>query len=279
MALLLAAPALAARELRPGMAHRAAYADLADLALAAPVVLAARVHSVVRVGRRNAPGLAPGVRRYLVRADVQAALVAPGPVPARVEYLWDVASPDRPDIDDEDALLFLAPDPAAPDRFRLVSPVAQLAADPGLETRVRAILKAAHAAPPPPARVTAVTRASVTPGDVPGASSTQIFADTADGRPVSLVVSTHPGAAKRWGAALGDAIGDDVAPPPRDTIAWYRLACGLPAKLPEAATADLDEGARATAAADYAFVLKDLGSCGRSPANEASSTPTDAQSG
>jgi hypothetical protein len=274
--LLVAAPASAQAD-RPDVAHVAAYADLADLALAAPVVLSAHVHAVVRVGRKSAPDLAPGVRRYLVRADVDGALLAPGPVPARVEYLWDVDAAPRPDIDDKLVLLFLAPVPGRADQFRLVSPRAQIAATPALEERVRAILLQSRD-PRLGHRVTGVARAFTTPGTVPGAETTQLFLKTADATPVSLVVTARPPEPKHYGVSFGDTIDPDAPPPAPDTLGWYYLACGLPPALPPEATVELEEGARATVRADYAFVLARLGPCARTPA-EASSTPTDAQSG
>jgi len=276
-AALLAAPAHAAAD-RPGVAHASAYADLADLALAAPVVLAARVRATIRVPRKSAPGLADGARRYLIRADVARAIVAPGPVPSRIEYLWDVASETRPDIDDRDVLLFLKPVAGRSDQFSLVKPQAQIAADAGLEARVRTILKEAHAAPAH--KAVTVTRAFTVPGSVPGEAETQIFLASDASLPTSLVIVSRPGEAKRWTSASGDTIDTDAPPPARDTLAWYTLACGLPRALPPAAVADLDAAARAMAAADYAFVLAQLGPCrGAPPSKEASSTPTETVSG
>lgn len=276
-ALLAATPAYARPDDRPGLARVTAYADLADLALAAPVVVAVRIHAFVRVGRKDAPGLAPGSRRYLVRADVERAVVAPGPVPSRIEYLWDVPSPTRPEIDDQDALLFLAPVAGKPDQFRLVRPGAQIAANAALEARVRTILTEARNAPV--RKAVEVTRAFTVPGSVPGEAETQIFLKTDASVPISLVIVSRPGEAKRWTSATGDTIDTDAPPPARDTLAWYTLACGLPRAVPPAATAELDEGQRATVAADYAYVLNALGPCRGAPPKEASSTPTDKVSG
>ena len=276
-ALALSSPAVARGGDRPGLAHVTAYADVADLALAAPVVIVARIHATVRVSRRAAPGLAEGARRYLVHANVDRAILAPGPVPGRIEYLWDVQSPDRPDIDDRPVILFLAPVPGRTDQFRLVKPNAQVAADAGLEARVRTILKEARGPAAPSAKAVAVTRAFTVPGAVPGEAETQIFLQAQGAQPTSLVVLSRPGEPKRWTASFGDTIDTDAPAIKRDTLAWYALACGLPRALPADATAELDEGERATVAADYAFVLKDLGPC-RTP-KDASSTPTDKVSG
>jgi len=275
-ALLAVAPA-SAQQQRPGLAHVSAYADLADLALAAPVVVSAKVHAFVRVPKKEAPGLPEGARRYLVRADVDAALIAPGALPSRIQYLWDVPSNVRPDIDDKPVLLFLAPVKGRADQFRLVSPRAQVAATPALDTQVRAILKQARD-PALGHRVTGVTRAFTTPGSVPGEEQTQIFLKTADAAPVSLIVTTRPGEAKRYGVAFSETIDPDAPPATKGTLGAYYLACGLPPHLPAEAIADLDDEAKATVAADYAFVLTQLAACGRT-GTDASSKPTEAQSG
>ncbi|HYZ48303.1 MAG TPA: hypothetical protein VE567_05345, partial [Sphingomonas sp.] len=60
---------------------------------------------------------------------------------------------------------------------------------------------------------------------------------------------------------------DEAAKPPaRDTLLWYRLACGLPRALPDEAVADLDGAAAEAARADYGYVLEQLGPCTRNRA-------------
>jgi hypothetical protein len=53
------------------------------------------------------------------------------------------------------------------------------------------------------------------------------------------------------------------APPARDTLAWYRLACFLPRTLAPAANVSASPADKAQAGADYAYVLEQLGPCGR----------------
>ena len=48
------------------------YADLADLALAAPIAAHVRVVGADRLSEREAPNVRPGYRRFLVEADVVA---------------------------------------------------------------------------------------------------------------------------------------------------------------------------------------------------------------
>ncbi len=262
---------------RPTLAQPGGFADLAEATLAARAILVGKVRAVVRVPNRDADGLAPNARRYLVRVEVARAILAPGAVPGRIEYLWDAASPRRPEIDDKTVLLFLTPSEGRPDQFRLVRG-GQVADTPAAEATTRALVTDARDPVVGGRRVTGVSKAFTVPGSVPGEAETQIFLKTANAQPISLVVVSRPGEAKHYSAAFGDTIDEAAGPVKANTLAWYYLACGLPRTLPDEATAELDEGQRGTVVADYTFVLKALGPCGRT-SNEASSTPTEAQSG
>ena len=98
---------------------------------------------------------------------------------------------------------------------------------------------------------------------VPGEGETQVFLQTADQRPVSLSVLRRPGEEPRWAVALSEIVDEAAGPPPRDTLLWYRLACGLPRALPPRSTAALAPGDAEIAQADYRFVLAALGPCVR----------------
>jgi hypothetical protein len=58
-------------------------------------------------------------------------------------------------------------------------------------------------------------------------------------------------------------VDDSAAAPKRDTLLWYRLACALPAGLPDSAVADQSPEDAAAARDDYKVVLTGLGACGR----------------
>lgn len=264
---------------RPGLAPTGGFAELAGLTLASKAVIVGHVRSVVRVPRAAQQDLEPGARRYLVRVDVKRAILAPGEIPGRIEYLWDAPSARRPAIDSADVLVFLQPVPGKVDQFRLVSAGAQIADTPETEAAVRKL--AAQARDPKLAgrRVTGVSKAFTVPGSVPGEAETQIFLKTAGSEPISLVVVSRPGEAKHYSAAFGDTIDEGAGPVAPGTLAAYYLACGLPRVLPDEAVAELDEGQKATVAADYAFALKAIGKCGAAPTKDASSQPTDATSG
>src|SRR5690349_3704796 len=66
------------------------YADLADLALVAPVVAHVRIASVDRLSDEEAPTVRAGHRRFLVETDIAALIRGPSEMPARVRYVVDL---------------------------------------------------------------------------------------------------------------------------------------------------------------------------------------------
>ena len=70
------------------------------------------------------------------------------------------------------------------------------------------------------------------------------------------------GAPIAWGASFSEVAGDS-APPRRETLAWYRLACFLPPVLPTAANLSESAEDRAQAEIDYRLVIAGLGPCPR----------------
>src|SRR3546814_7827257 len=96
---------------------------------------------------------------------------------------------------------------------------------------------------------------------LPGEGETQLFLDTANGDPVSLTITTRADGSRRWSAAFGEIV-EGAGIPKRNTLAWYRLACGLPRTLPLSKLAGTPAADRQKAASDYAAVLGALGECG-----------------
>lgn len=246
-----------------------AYADLADLTLAAPVIADAAIRSTTRLKGADAAAVAPGLARLYVEADVQALIRGQEGSPARVGYLLDVAPDARgrlPSLKKLRVLLFARPalgqTAGQVGQLQLVAPDAQVAWTPDADAKVRAIARAALAADAPP-RLTGVREAFHVAGALPGEGETQVFLQTADTRPVSLSVLRRPGERRRWAVALTEIVDEAAAPPPRDTLLWYRLACALPPALPPASTAGLAPADATAAREDYAFVLAQLGPCGR----------------
>ncbi len=243
---------------RPGAADPLAFADLADLALAAPIALEGTVTGASRTRDPVAP--AGQVSAY-VELDIGAVIRAPAPLGARQGYLWQGTDRQRRALSGARVLVFARPLPGRPGLLQLVAPDAQLAWTPERSATVRALLADAAKPDAPPA-ITGVTRAFTVPGQVAGERQTQIFLATEAGAPVSLSVLRAPGRPPSWRLALGDVVGAAAAAPRPDTLVWYRLACGLPPELPAAALPD-DPVLAAAARADYRFVRDALGPCGR----------------
>lgn len=268
LALLLLAAAPAAAQLAPAPAPAGySYADLADLTLAAPVIAVGTVRSTTRLKGADLNGVAPGRMRLYVEADVTALIRGQGGLPPRVGYLLDLAPDARgqmPKLKKSRVLLFARAAPAA-GQVQLVAPDAQLPWTPDAEARVRAIAREALATDAPP-RLTRVREAFHVAGALPGEGETQVFLGTADNRPVSLSVLRRPGEQPRWAVALSEIVDEAAAPPPRDSLLWYRLACSLPPALPDRSTAQLAPADQDAAREDYRFVLQQLGPCGRTRA-------------
>jgi hypothetical protein len=239
------------------------YADLADLAIDAPVVLSATVSDAIRLKDEQATGVAPGHARFYVSATVQTLIRGAGGVASQVNYLFDVALDSRgkaPKLKKSQVILIATS--AKGGDLRLATPDAQLPWSAQTEATLRAILIEASRPDAPP-RITGVGNAFSVPGSLPGESETQIFLKTADNRPVSLSILRRPGEEPRWAVALSEIVDDAAAPPARDTLLWYRLACSLPPTLPDASLQNADPDSVARIHNDYALVIDRLGRCVR----------------
>lgn len=242
------------------------YADMADLALGAPIVAEVRIRKAEALKGALAPGLAMGQRRYLIEADVMTLIRGTGGLPPRINYIVDVGPDARgrwPRLGKQAVMIFALPVQGRPAEVRLVAPDAQHPLLPPLGDRVRAILAEAisPSAPPP---ISGVGQAFHVRGSLPGEGETQIFLQARDGRPASLSIWRTQGAPPRWAVSLGEIVDEGGGPPRRDTLAWYRLACTLPRQLPPGSTASVDPEEARIAAEDYQTVITTLGPCQRS---------------
>ena len=248
------------------------YADVADLAAAAPMAIHARIASATALKPERAPGVAAGSSRFYVEADVVGLIRGSGPLAARISYLVDLplGANGKPVKlkKKQPVLLFARPVAGAAagssstGSIRLVAPDAQLPWDPATEARLRAILTELVKPGAPPA-ITGFANGFHVPGTLPGEGETQLFFDTATGEPMSLTILTAADGSRRWAAAFGEIVDGSAAVPARDTLAWYRLACGLPRRLPEAKLAGTPPEDRRKAVSDYGIVLGALGDCTR----------------
>ncbi len=242
------------------------YADLADRALPAPIALVATVSDAIRLEPAQAPGLAPGQARLFVEAASNTLIRGPsGGVPPMIRYLADMpldAKGRVPKLKGKQVLVLARQVPGKAGELQLIARDAQMPLTPELERRVRAIVSEAVRADAPP-RVTGIGSAFHVPGAIPGEGETQIFLTTQNGKPISLNVLRRPGEEPIWSVALSEVVDEAAKPPPKDTLLWYRLACGLPRALPDATVADLDVTAAEAARTDYGLVLAGLGPCTR----------------
>lgn len=249
----------------PAPAPQYSYADLADRALAAPIALTATISEAIRVEPERAAGTPAGHARFYVEADATALIRGPAGLPPRVRYLVDMPLGPKgkmPKLRKQAVLLLARPVANRPGELQLVARDAQLPLSSELEQRVRAILTEAvrrDAAPP----VAGIASAFHVPGAIPGEGETQIFLATRDDRPISLNILRRPGQDRQWSIALSEIVDEAAQPPERDTLLWYRLACGLPRSLPDQALAELETEAAQAARDDYRFVLQQLGGCTR----------------
>ncbi|WP_375395816.1 hypothetical protein [uncultured Sphingomonas sp.] len=248
-----------------GQPVRAGYADLVDRILAAPVIVDATIRSAARIKGAEAATVAPGFTRFYVAADVGALVRGTGGLPARIGYLVDMApGADGRIVKMKDlrVLLFARRVAGSEDQLQLVGRDGQREWSPIRDSQVRGIVRELIAADAPPA-ITGIGSAFHVPGALPGEGETQIFLTTADNRPVSLSVLRRPGERPRWSVALSEIVDEAAAPPPPNTLLWYRLACALPATLPDRAAATLSTSDADAAREDYRFVIEGLGPCGR----------------
>ena len=248
------------------------YADVADLAAAAPMAIHARIASAAALKPERAPGVTVGYSRFYIEADVVSLIRGKGPLAARISYLVDLplgANGKPAKLKKKQPVLLFARPVAAgaagatsTNSIRLVAPDAQLPWDPATEARLRAVLTELVKPGAPPA-ITGFANGFHVPGTLPGEGETQLFFDTATGEPMSLTILTSADGSRRWAAAFGEIVDGSAAVPARDTLAWYRLACGLPRQLPMNKLAGTPPEDRGKAASDYGVVLGALGDCTR----------------
>ena len=260
----LHAPEVQAQE--PAVGSSATYADLADLADDTPLVLRAQIRRQTALSPERTTGpIAPGHVRLYIEARTLALLSGDAPLGEDLRYLVDVPLDARgrpPKLKKREVLLFARPVPGRTGELQLIAPDAQLLHTPELEARLRPILTEFADGSVPP-QVTGIRDVLSLEGALAGESETQLFLDTADDAPISLTIVRRPNQAPRWGASFGEIVDQSARAPRRDTLAWYRLACGLPETLPAEVNLSDNPQDRARAAQDYAFVREQLGECRR----------------
>jgi hypothetical protein len=232
------------------------------------MIVDARIRSATQVKDTAPKGVIPRQRfgqriRFYVEADVLALIRGSDALPARVSYLADVALDSRgkvPKLKKMRVLLFARTIAGQPALIQLTGAESQREWSAALDAQVRSITRETLAADAPPA-VTGVGNAFHVPGSLPGEGETQIFITTATNLPISLQILRRPGAQPRWSVSMGDIVDESAGAPPKDTLLWYRLACGLPAQMPDSSLESEEPANAAIAREDYATVLRELGPC------------------
>jgi hypothetical protein len=264
-ALFLVSSAPSRADTSDGSAAAPTYADLADLADSARIVVRAQVRKIVAVEPARARGVRAGWTRYYIEARTQALIRGDTPLGQSLRYLVDMRPGPRgkaPAIKKKDVLVFATSASGAAGDLQLAAPDAQILWDAAGEARLRGVL-AALIALGRPGRITGVREAIHVPGNLAGEGETQFFLDTADATAASITVQHRPGGATAWGVSFSEVAAQVGAPPQRDTLAWYRLACFLPNSLPRGVNLSETATDRALAEADYRVVLGELGLCAR----------------
>ena len=262
MACALPAPALA-QPYQTGSVLT--YADLADLAGGADSVIRVQIRKQAEVERERAPGLRPGEARLYIEAETISLLTGSRPVGESLRYLVDVpldAKGKVPKLKKREVLLFTRRTNGRPGEIALTGPHDQLDWSPELEARLRPVLAELAASDAPP-RIAGVRDALSVEGNLAGESETQLFLDTVGGEPVSVTVVRRPGMRPVWGVSWSEIVDQAARPPQPQTLAWYRLACFLPERLPRGANLSSDGRSQAQAEADYRYMLDQLGPCAR----------------
>ena len=243
------------------------YADLADLADKAKIVVRAEVKKAARLKPEQAGNVPAGWARFYIEAQTTSLLFGQS-IGESVKYLADVkltADGKSPKLRKAQVLLFANPVPGKPDSLQLVAPDAQVLADPVLDGRVRNLLTE-MVSPDAAPLVTGIREAIYVPGNLTGEGETQIFLSTQHGDPVSISVIHRPDAPAKWGVSLSEIVDQAAAAPARDTLIWYRLACFLPRDLPRDAILTGTANERLRASEDYRLVMAQLGPCTRTRA-------------
>ncbi|MGE5952435.1 MAG: hypothetical protein ACM308_02275 [Qipengyuania vulgaris] len=264
--LALASPLAAQPAAAPALTPALTYADMVDLAEAAPLVVRAKITDQVALKPERAPDVAPGHVRLYIEAETLALIAGNAPLGTELAYLVDVPLTEKgkaPKLKKSEVLLFARPVPNRPGMLQLVGKGAQQPYDPALEERLRPVLTALVSPEAPPA-IVRVGDALAVEGTLVGESETQLFLDTENDGPVSITVVRRPNQPVRWGVSWSEIVDQSARPPVKNTLEWYRLACSLPAALPGEANLSRDPQARALAARDYAYVVEQLGTCDRS---------------
>lgn len=246
-------------------AQGASYADVADLVTISPLIIDATIRNLQKVTPEQATGVPVNLQRMLVEADVTALIRGQGGVTPRVRFVLDLPKDAKgkiPKLKKQRMFLLGSSVAGRPGEIRLARPNALIQWSAENDILVRAITKEAVLTDVPQP-VTGVTSAFYSAGTVIGEGETQVFLKTERDQPLSLSILSRPGQEKRWAVSTAEVIDESASAPAKNTLLWYRLACGLPRALSYELVEAAESDNAARAQADYKFVIDSLGPCGR----------------
>ncbi len=246
-------------------AQGASYADVADLVTISPLIIDATIRNLQKVAPEQATGVPANLQRMLVEADVTALIRGQGGVTPRVRFVLDVPKDAKgkiPKLKKQRMFLLGSTVAGRPGEIQLARPNALIQWSAENDILVRAIAKEAVLIEAPQ-RITGITSAFYSAGTILGEGETQVFLKTERDQPLSLSILSRPGQQKRWAVSTAEVIDESASAPTRNTLLWFRLACGLPRTLSYELVEAADSDNAARAQADYKFVIDSLGPCGR----------------
>lgn len=241
------------------------YADIADLVTIAPMAIDLKVRKIRKLPDTQTVGVPDNIQRVLAEADVITLLRGPRGIAARQRFLIDLPKDTRgkvPNIKKQRFFVFARPVAGRTDMIQLARPDALVEYSAETNQVVRDIIREA-VQKNAPAKITGVSSAFHSPSSIIGEGETQIFLNTETDAPFGISVTTRGDTGRSWTVSTSEVISDAVPAPRRATLLWYRLACGLPVRMPADVTSSSDSVNAAKAMADYRFVRQQLGQCSR----------------
>jgi hypothetical protein len=246
-------------------ATNTSYADIADLVVISPLIIDATIRKATKVPLEQAVGVPITLQRMVLEADVVTLLRGTDGISGQVRFLLDVPKDAKgkiPKFKKQRFFLLGSKVTGKVGSIRLSRPDALVEWSAANDLRIRQITREAVQLGAPQA-ITGVTSAYHSAGAVPGEGETQIFASAAGGQPYTISVTARTGKAKTWLVSTSELIEEGASTPQRETLLWYRLACGLPKSIDATLADSGDADAAARVALDYRFVLSALGPCDR----------------
>lgn len=246
---------------------RPSYARIADLVIESPAIAHVAVKKLIAIPPERAPGLEPGMQRFLVTAETLSLIRGNDVLAREASFLIDLpgAPGAKPPKWKGRTFIIFGKVEQRVDFFQLLASTALISWSPENEEMVRRVARQFTANDAPPL-VEGVDSVFHVPGAIQGEGETQIFLVTGDGSPISLSIVRRPDEQPQFGVSLGEIVDEAAAMPERDTPLWYRLACSLPARLPPSALTGQSSAEGNAAARDYAAFREALGPCVRTPA-------------